>query len=95
MTWAAQPEAAALLASCAADPPKQHTFLYRFGETQTRYIGRRVQRLRALHRAAMEAALDTPEFEAVAFNDEQVAIASEIARTTDQDGKGRAMRRAA
>ena len=55
--WTTHPEAAALLASCAKDPPERRTFPYAFGETDTRYIGARVARLRRLWETERERLL--------------------------------------
>lgn len=59
--WTSEPKAAAILASCALNPPATRVFSYRFGETQERYIGERVKRLRQLYKNA-QPPVDTPEW---------------------------------
>lgn len=63
MLWTQTREARAILASISADPPAQQTFGYRFNETETRYVGERVKRLRVLWRKA-EPVVDSPEWQA-------------------------------
>ena len=60
--WTSDPEAQTLLASCAERPPEKRTFNYRFGDTDTRYIGDRVKLLRAVRARYMDETLDTPAF---------------------------------
>jgi hypothetical protein len=76
--WRAGAEAAALLAACAARPPALAVFAYRWGDCETRFVGRRVRRLRSLYRQA-EPPADTPAWRAWLENDEQVAIRDTIA----------------
>ena len=52
MPWTRLPEASALLASCAIRPPRRQVVVYRFQEIATRFVGRRVARLRRLYRRA-------------------------------------------
>ena len=78
--WRAGAEAAALLAACAARPPALAVFVYRWGDCETRHVGRRVRRLRSLYRQA-EPPVDTPAWRAWLENDEQVAIADAIAQS--------------
>lgn len=50
-------EARSLLATFGANPPAQRTFPYRFGETDTRYIGAEVTRLRSIWKRECERLL--------------------------------------
>ena len=75
--WTAMPKAAAILASCAANPPRRQTFRYRFGETDTRYVGERVKRLRQLYRNA-QPEIDTPAWREWLRLDPQTAIAEAV-----------------
>ena len=85
--WTALPEAAALLADCAADPPA--TRMVKVTDLTTyharRYVGARVRRLRAIHRAeaarlfaAAEASRDYRAFEAHCRRSVQDAIADAL-----------------
>ena len=85
--WTALPEAAALLASCAADPPAARmveiTGLTTYHARL--YVGARVRKLRAIHRAeaarlfaAAEAARDYRAFEAHVRRSVQDAIADAL-----------------
>jgi hypothetical protein len=85
--WTALPEAAALLADCATDPPA--TRMVRVTDLTTyharRYVGARVRKLRAIHRAeaarlfaAAEAARDYRAFEAHCRRSVQDAIADAL-----------------
>lgn len=85
--WTALPEAAALLASCAADPPA--TRMAKVTDLTTyharRYVGARVRKLRAIHRAeaarllaAGEASRDYRAFEAHCRRSVQDAIADTL-----------------
>ena len=76
-SWTEAPEAAALLASCAADPPRRRLVVYRFQETGPRFVGRRVQALRRLYRLA-EPPLDGPAWRAWLDRDPQRAIEEAI-----------------
>ena len=71
------PLARALLAACAADPPRRRTVRYRFGETGERFVGARVRQLRRLYRSA-EPALDTPEWRRWLVYDVERAIADAV-----------------
>ena len=75
--WTEAPEAAALLASCAADPPRRRLVAYRFQETGLRFVGHRAQALRRLYRLA-EPPLDTPAWRAWLALDPQRAIEEAI-----------------
>ena len=75
--WTALPEAAALLASCAARPPRQRLFVYRFQETASRFVGRRVGRLRRLYRLA-EPLIDSPAWREWLVLDPQRAIEAAV-----------------
>lgn len=75
--WRAGPEAAALLASIALRPPPQRTYTYRWGDTETRWSGRRVRSLRRLHRRA-EPPSDTPGWRDWLTTDEQAAVAAAL-----------------
>lgn len=55
--WTQDPEYAAILLDCASNPPAERTFRYAFEETDTRYIGKRVQRLKRIRKQHLEAAL--------------------------------------
>jgi hypothetical protein len=99
--WTALPEAAALLADCAADPPAtcmvKVTDLTIFHARQ--YVGARVRKLRAIHRAeadrifaACEAARDYDAFDAHCRLTVQNAIAdalfhAALARSADCDAR--------
>jgi len=72
-SWTEAPEAAALLASCATDPPRRRLVAYRFQETGPRFVGRRARALRRLYRLA-EPPLDTPAWRAWLALDPQRAI---------------------
>lgn len=85
--WTALPEAAALLAGCAADPPASRmvkvTDLTTFHAS--RYVGARVRRLQAIHRAegerifaACEEARDYGAFDAHCRRTVQQAIADAL-----------------
>jgi hypothetical protein len=85
--WTALPEAAALLADCAADPPE--TRMVEITDLTTyharRYVGARVRRLCAIHRAeagrlfaAAEASRDYRAFEAHLRRGVQDAIADAL-----------------
>jgi hypothetical protein len=87
--WTAIPEAAAILAGCAADPPA--TRMVRVRDLTTyharRYVGARVRRLRAIHRAeadrllaAGERTRDYAAFEAHCRRTVQDAIADALLR---------------
>ena len=75
--WTEAPEAAVLLASCAADPPRRRLVVYRFQETGPRFVGGRVQALRRLYRLA-EPPLDSPAWRAWLALDPQWAIEQAI-----------------
>ena len=75
--WTEAPEAAGLLASCVANPPRRRLVLYRFQETGPRFVGRRVQALRRLYRLA-EPALDSPAWRAWLVLDPQRVIEEAI-----------------
>jgi hypothetical protein len=87
MLWTRLPAAAALLASCASDPPRSKVAPY---EGLTRYhkrlfVGRRVRRLARIHRAEAErilalcdAAGDHAAFSAHCALDVQTAIADAV-----------------
>lgn len=72
-SWTEAPEAAALLASCATDPPRRRLVVYRFHETGPRFVGRRAQALRRLYRLA-EPPLDSPAWRSWLALDPQRAI---------------------
>ena len=85
--WTALPEAAALLADCAADPPASR--MVKVTDLSTyharRYVGARVRRLRAIHRAeaarlfaAAEGTRDYRAFEAHLRRGVQDAIADAL-----------------
>jgi hypothetical protein len=85
--WTALPEAAALLADCAADPPAMR--MVEVTDLTTyharRYVGARVGKLRAIHRAeaarlfaAGEASRDYRAFEAHCRRSVQDAIADAL-----------------
>ena len=76
--WRDHPVAAALLETIVQRPPPRAAFAYRWGETETRWCGRRVRSLRRLHRLA-EPPLDTPEWRAWLAQDAQTAIAATLA----------------
>ncbi|MBV9884161.1 MAG: hypothetical protein JO276_14220 [Sphingomonadaceae bacterium] len=87
LDWTAIPEAAALLADCAADPPP--TRVTRIEGLSTYhaplYVGARVRRLRAIHRAearrllaAADASRDYAAFEAHCRRNVQQAIADAL-----------------
>lgn len=71
-----------LLASCAASPPRRQLFAYRFQETECRFVGRRVQRLRHLYRRS-EPPIDSPEWRVWLDLEPQRVIERAIA-----DGRG-------
>jgi hypothetical protein len=75
--WTEAPEAAGLLASCVANPPRRRLVLYRFQETGPRFVGRRMQALRRLYRLA-EPPLDSPAWRAWLALDPQRAIEQAI-----------------
>ena len=75
--WTDSGEAAALLASCAARPPRQKLFVYRFQEIAARFVGRRVGRLRRLYRLA-EPPLDSPAWREWLVLDPQRAIEAAV-----------------
>jgi hypothetical protein len=85
--WTNLPEAAALLASCAANPPAKRPCRYRFGDHDIRYAGARVRRLRRLWQdelARLLALADTGRIDRATFRanaelTEQAAIAAAIA----------------
>lgn len=77
--WTATPDAAALLGSCVANPPRQRLVVYRFQETGHKFVGRRAQALRRLYRLA-EPPLDTPAWCAWLALDPQQAIDEAIRR---------------
>ena len=72
-SWTEAPEAAALLAACATDPPRRRLVVYRFQETGPRFVGRRARALRRLYRLA-EPPLDSPAWRAWLALDPQRAI---------------------
>jgi hypothetical protein len=85
--WTALPEAAAILADCAADPPA--TRMVKIVDLSTwharHYVGARVRRLNAIHRAeakrlfaACEAARDYDAFDAHCRRTVQNAIADAL-----------------
>ena len=85
--WTGLPQAAALLAACAADPPA--TRMVKVSDLTTyhdrRYVGARVRRLNAIHRAeadrlvaAAEAAGDYRAFDAHCRRTVQHAIADAL-----------------
>jgi hypothetical protein len=74
------PEAAWLLASCAADPPPQRSFAYRFQEVEIRFVGRRVRRLHRLYKTA-EPEIDSPAWREWLALDPQRAIVEAIRRS--------------
>lgn len=85
--WTALPEAAALLADCAANPPV--TRMVKVTDLTTfharHYVGARVRKLRAIHRAEAdrlfaicEAARDYDAFDAHCRRDVQHAIADAL-----------------
>ena len=76
-SWTETPEAAALLASCATDPPRRRLVAYRFQETGPRFVGRRARALRRLYRLA-EPPLDSPAWRAWLALDPQRAIEAAI-----------------
>ena len=79
--WTQLPEAAALLASCAANPPATRVARYRFNETAEEYSAakdRRVRQLQHIYRAA-EPRTDTPEWTAWLDMDVQRAIREAVA----------------
>ncbi|MGZ8281743.1 MAG: hypothetical protein ACXWUN_02180 [Allosphingosinicella sp.] len=75
--WIHSPEAASLLASCAARPPRRRLITFRFQETGMRFVGRRITRLRLLYRRS-EPPLDSPEWRAWLELDPQTAIAQAV-----------------
>lgn len=77
--WTQTPEAAALLAACAAHPPPRRLRVYRFRETAAFYAGPRMKQLRRLYRQA-EPPLDTPEWRAWLTLDPERMVAEAIAR---------------
>ena len=79
-SWTCSPEAVTLLASCARWPPRRRLFVFRFGETAFRFIGRRVGRLRRLYRLA-EPPVDTLAWREWLSLDPQQAIEQALART--------------
>jgi hypothetical protein len=85
--WTALPEAAALLARCAADPPATRTTRIEGLSTYHAplYVGARVRRLRAIHRAearrllaAADASGDYTAFDAHCRRTVQQAIADAL-----------------
>jgi len=85
--WTRLPEAAAILADCAADPPATH--MVKVTDLTTyharRYVGARVRKLRAIHRAeaarlfaAAEATRDYRAFEAHVRRSVQNVIADAL-----------------
>ena len=76
--WRDHPVAAALLKTIVQRPPPRAAFAYRWCDTETRWCGRRVRSLRAVHRLA-EPPIDTPEWRAWLAQDEQAAIAAALA----------------
>ena len=79
-TWTRSPEAAHLLASCAADPPPLRAFACRFQEIEQRFVGRRVRRLRRIYLAA-EPPIDTPDWRRWLALDPQRAILAILRKT--------------
>lgn len=78
--WTQLPEAAVLLADCAARAPAKIVLAYRFGDTSAVFsrADRRVAALRRLYRRA-EPPIDTPAWRAWLRLDEQAAIEAAIA----------------
>ena len=75
--WIRSPEAARLLASCAAAPPPLRAFTFRFQELELRFVGRRARQLRRLYRTA-EPEIDTPAWRQWLTLDPQRAIAAAL-----------------
>lgn len=78
-SWICLPEAARLLASCAGSPPRCRLAVYRFKETELRFVGRRVRRLVRLYRAA-QPPLDSADWRKWLRLDPQEAIRQAIGR---------------
>jgi hypothetical protein len=81
--WTNAPLAAAILATCARDPPVRRIITYRFAETATAYAGERARALRRLYRGA-EPPLDTPAWRAWLAIDVERAIDAAIASAASQ-----------
>jgi hypothetical protein len=79
--WTRSPEAARLLASCAADPPPLRSFACRFQEIEQRFVGRRVRSLRRIYLAA-EPPIDTFAWRRWLALDPQRAILEAVLRKT-------------
>lgn len=80
--WTTLPDAAALLASLAADPPPKRGFKYDFSDYDIRYSDSRVSKLRRIWKLEQERLYDAGQYalwEVNAKYDEQAAIRDAIA----------------
>lgn len=87
--WTSIPEAAALLASCAANPPRERCFTYDFGDTDIRYSDARVTKLRRIWEAERDRLLDTPGFAQHCRYDVQQAIADMVKQSEHHRERGK------